>query len=388
VRNLALVAAHGGTTAPSINGTLEPDDPRFVPALKAFGAYQERNAAWYRGLRSIARIAVVRSEPSLNWGSDQGRLAGSPDRPAHVAEFRGLYEILAALRYPADIVVADGLEPASLARYGMLVVPDVSCLSSADAAVLDAYVRAGGQLQVTGEFAARNETGEARREPASAALPLLPGPAADVPGAYFELVAAELRRALGGIPHIAAAGEFWSPPAASAASRQDLRLIGPFANNAPEFTVVEGPGTAPGLIGCTYGKGRAQWLPWRPGALYHRYGIPEYAALIGRLVAEAVGPAPVRTAAGPEVDVTLYAHPEGMVLHVLNGASVQGRPLTDPPPLAGFEISVASPAAAAISLTSGRTLATSRQGEYLRFALDRLEVFEAIALIDASPAAE
>ena len=40
------------------------------------------------------RIAVLRSQDSLDWGPDRGRPAGDVLTPGHVAEFRGLYKEL------------------------------------------------------------------------------------------------------------------------------------------------------------------------------------------------------------------------------------------------------------------------------------------------------
>lgn len=380
LHNLAMAAAHGASTAPAINGTLNQDDPRFIPALKAFGAYMERNKHWYDDLGSLARVAIMRSEASLNWGPDAGRLAGNPSNPGHVAEFRGFYEAVSALRYSCDVVLTGGLTQEALARYDLVILPAISCLSPADAAAIDAYVAEGGHILASSDLAAFDEVGQAHQISILNALPGLPGPVSSAVGAYFEIIEDGLRNGLSGVPHIGASGDFWIPELSNDAGAKDLRLIGPFANNAPEFTVVKGPGTHPGLIGKVLGKGMAHWLPWRVGALYNRYGIPEYQALIGHLVTRAIGPAPILTTASAAVDFTLYAHPGGMVLHIFNGASVQGRPLIDTTPLAGFDVAVRTDASQAISLDTGQPIPSRRDGANLVIQIDRLDTFVAIAL--------
>src|SRR5690606_14132696 len=88
VDNLMQAAAHGGSTAPAVNGLLAQDDTRFVPALDLVGEHLSRHAKLYAGLRINARIAVLRCEASRMWGEDAGRSAGAPDGNGHVAEFR------------------------------------------------------------------------------------------------------------------------------------------------------------------------------------------------------------------------------------------------------------------------------------------------------------
>lgn len=382
VRNLMQVAAHGGNTAPSLNGTLKQDDPRAVPALVELGAYQEANAGWYRELKSVARIALIRSQDSMDWGPDAGRPAGDPRSPGHVAEFRGIYELLVQLRYPCDVIPAGGLNIAQLERYAAVILPAVSCMSTADAAAIDAFVAAGGSLIATADVAACNQDGQLRNEPALACLPYTPGAPRPIFGGYFELVDPALQSAFGGIPHIGADGDLWTPVGAEAgaAAHADLRLIGPFRNNAPEFTVVRGPGVEPGLLRVRYGQGGAAWLPWRPGALHHFSAIPEYVTLFGHLLRAIAGEPPIRSDAPAAVEFILYAHPKGEVLHLLNGAATQGKPMVATIPLAGFTAKVRSKASRALLLNTGTSLPLEREGDDVVLRIDRLDTFAAIAL--------
>lgn len=381
IHNLVQVAAHGANTAPAVNGLLQQDDPRFVPALEQFGGYQAKQAKWYEGLRSIARIAIVKSEASRLWGPDAGRPAGAPDGCGHVAEFRGFFEIAADLRYPCDIVVAGDLSVADLQRYDAILLPAVHCLSDADARAIDTYVRNSGKLIASADLARCDENGRERGSPPLSCVPRLPGETRIVNGAYFALSGQALRSAFDGIPHVAAAGEFWVPFPERGNAADDLRLIGPFSNNAPEFTLVEGPGTEPGLIEEQYGQGRVVWLPWRIGSLYHRFSMPEYRQLLGVLLETMIGSPPLRTPASSAVDLILYGHPDGMVLHVLNGAATRTKGLMETTPLAGFEIVVETDADSATDLQTGKTLQVSKTERHLTVRLDRLDSFAAIALL-------
>ncbi|MGV6873580.1 hypothetical protein ACUSIJ_12920 [Pseudochelatococcus sp. B33] len=380
IHNLIQAAAHGASTAPAVNGLLDQEDARFVPALQALGAYYRKNAHWYDGLRSLARIAIVRSEDSRMWGEDGGRMAGAPNGDGHVAEFRGLCEMLSDLRYPYDIVVAPGVNAAELARYDLVILPAVSCLSDADAAAFDAYVERGGTIAATADLAAMDDIGARRETPPLRCLPGMPGAARTAVGAYFALKRPALQKAVQDVPHIPAAGEFWAPFDAGDA-HDDLRIIGPFVNNAPEFTTIEGDGKAPGLIERRFGTGLALWLPWRAGALYHRYSMPEYRLLLGALIEDRIGAAPVRTTASNAVEAIIYAHRDGTVLHLINGAAVRTKGLTELTPLAGFEVCVETDADIAFSLQDGKELPIERTGGTVAFRLERLDHFAAIALV-------
>jgi hypothetical protein len=380
LRNMVQAAAHGGGTCPAINGTLAQDDARAIPAMAGFGRYRAAAEPWYRDLRPLARIALLRSADSVAWGPDAGRAAGDPARPGHLAELRGIYEALTERRFPCAILPAEGLTAAELAPFALVVLPAVSCLAAVDAAVLDDFVAAGGQVLATADTGACDADGRPRTAPALRCLPALPGIPQGASGGYFALAAPALRAAFGEAPHLGAAGDVWHPALADAAA--DLRLIGPFANNAPEFTTVRGPGTTPGWLTRAHGAGRAGWLPWRIGALFHRHGILDYRTLLGELVQAAIGPPPVVTDAPAAVEVILYAHPRGRLLHLINGAAPSGRGMSEWAPLAGFTLRLAGPVARALRIDGDEALALQREGGDILLRLDRLDGFAAIALLD------
>lgn len=378
VANLAQVAAQGASTAPAVNGFLDQAEARFVPALERFGAYQQRAAHWYRGLTNPARIAVIRSEESRLWGPDAGSQAGAEG--GHVHELRGIAEALGDLRYPFAMLVAGALTDRSLRAFDLIVLPGAHCLSDEDAQLLDVYVSQGGTLLVTADSASCDAAGERRGTAASRVLPV-PATAEAMTGGYFALSDAGLRAALGGGPYMPAMGAFWPQDGVEG----DLRKVGPFINNAPEFTVVEGDGTCPALIRQTHGKGFAIWLGFRPGAIYHQFALPAIRQLLGHLIASRMGHAPVRGSMPLAVEVCLATHPEGQVLHLINRAAQPGKPQTDLSPLAGFEAEVRGSANRVLCLSSGEDVAFYRQDGWVGFRVNRLDDFAAFALIGDRP---
>jgi hypothetical protein len=382
--NMLQAAAHGASTAPATNGLLSAGDARFRPMLERIGSFLEQHADWYRDLRPEASVAVIRSEQSRLWGEDAGRMAGAPSGNGHVAEFRGVFEMLADLGHTPELRLTGALEQSDLARFDAIIAPAVQCLSEADAAVLDGYVAAGGTLIVTSDTGRANAAGMPRGAAAFASLPALPGAAREIDGAYFHRTdpdgstgAAE--NILQGARTIAATGLFWTP-FEDRQPEDDLHLIGPFSNNAPEFTVLPDHGEAPGLIRRAHGAGQAVWLPWQIGALYHRYAMPEYRAILAGMLDRAGARARVDCPAGPAMEAILGRHPDGHLLTLLNRASAAGRPLVEPPALAGMTIPVRTDARIATCLETGRILPSRRQGDWLQIDIDRLMLFRVIAL--------
>ena len=381
VRNVIQAAAHGSSTCPAVNGYLDQDDPRAIPAILRVGRYLAANEHWYKDLTSLAKIALVKSPDSVAWGPDQGSLAGHAARPGHVAEFRGLFSAVSDLGFPCDVLVAGGLAGSRLARYRVVVLPAVNCLSDSDAEALDAYVRAGGTVVATADLGAGDQDGRARTAPVLSAFPWLPGPPSPAFGAYLVLDRDGLRKTMTDVPHVGVDGEFWRPAGqGDGIGRRDLRLLGPFANNAPEFTVLEGPGEAPGLIEVRYGAGTATWLPWRLGAMYQAYGLRDHAGILQAILEAAAGAAPVSGDLPPGVTAILKQHPEGEILHLLNDTAPQGRPQLDPPTLSGFSVSIRTGATHVRRLDASHDVPCRRDGDRLRFEVPSLAVFAAYAL--------
>ena len=80
-----------------------------------------------------------------------------------LAEFRGMVELLVNNHIPFDTLVAPSA--AELARYDVVMLPDVEAIPNGEAALLDAYALAGGRLIVTGPNpTALDEHGTGRTE--------------------------------------------------------------------------------------------------------------------------------------------------------------------------------------------------------------------------------
>ncbi len=383
LRNMAEARAFGASAMIAISGRLGGDDARSIPAIEAFARHCRALERWQGSVRSLARVAVLRSQDSIDWGPDAGRNAGRREGWGHVAEMRGVYMALSRLRYPADILPADELDPGVLGRYAAVVAPALSCLSDSVAAALDEYVAAGGTLIATGDFGAADEDGAPRAKPPCAAVPALPGSSRALAGAYFLAEDASLRDRLGGAPHLGAEGALWllaTNPADGWTA--GLRTIGPFANNAPEFAVVDGPGTDPGRLARKHGKGRVVWFPWLPGGAYFAYGVGDHAAVLADALAPVLGAPPIVDSAPGAVSFAAMGVPGGTLLHIFNDASAQGVPLNEAVPIGAFEVAVACDATRAIDVAGKREISLAHEGAYRKFVIDLPGACRTIALLD------
>jgi hypothetical protein len=281
------------------------------------------------------------------------------------------------------VLPAGGLSLEELQRFELVILPAVTCLSAEDATVLDSFVAQGGALIATADTGTNTEAGAPWPAPVLTSTRAITGPAKPAIGAYFELVDPVLRARLAGIPHIGADGPFWTVEGSD--TEDDLRLIGPFANNAPEFTVVRGPGAAPGLATNRHGAGRTVTLPWRPGALYHRTAFADYRAVMAHILTRLIGAPPISTDAPLAVEFVLTNHPRGQLLHMLNAATISGKTMASVIPLAGFTVRLRSQAKAAWRLDTNTALPLEIHGPEICFHLDRLDAFAAVILLDARP---
>jgi hypothetical protein len=110
----------------------------------------------YEGFRPIAKTALV--QPISSFFDNDTRFDESE------SEYRGLYQALQELHKPFDVLsqsfITNASEVGSLARYQVIILPDLGALSTDDVATLDTWVAGGGTLVTTGAigFNATNTT--------------------------------------------------------------------------------------------------------------------------------------------------------------------------------------------------------------------------------------
>jgi hypothetical protein len=179
-------------------------------------------------------------------------------------------------------------------KYAAIVLPDFQAVSDALAARLDDFVAAGGVLIATGRSGFRDEDWEPRPQPVLQSLGIR-----QVKEICTETRSCYLKfKDKRDFPRMAQSdllyldGPYTNAEYA-ANTEQFMNLIPPHMFGPPERCYYTEVSDAPGYVAHAHGKGKAIYLPWLPGALFHRQGYPNTSDFIGDLVEHVVGIVPV-----------------------------------------------------------------------------------------------
>jgi hypothetical protein len=382
VVHMSQAIAHGAGVCPGLNGvSTRQDDARPLTAVAA----KQRQLAEIRqfliGTTSAARIALVYSPESFWFGPDGGQPVGAAY--GHLAEFRGLYAALVDSRFPLDVQMSGRLEASILTQYQVIILPAVHCLLEPDIDILTEWVREGGRLVMTADSGVMDAQGRPRESPPIPLMESLPNPVQQATGAYLAVSDDTLRAALDGTRLISLAQDFW--PLETDRGQTDLSLIGPFRNNAPEFTFwEEGQTGPPGLVRRPMGQGEIIQLPWRIGALYYHLAIPDYLKLVAWLMERAVGPPPVISTAPISVEIVYREQwterGKRWLIHLVNNTAAAERPLLSHVPLGQIIVKVGCAANRGYLAIANREVSVTRDGEWSVIRLSQLHQHELIVL--------
>jgi hypothetical protein len=373
--DIMQVAAHGAQPGVAFAGALDQEDRRALPAVAEVFSYLRDHAASYDDLRSPARIALLYSQATLD--------LASPNEAAQraLAEFRGFCEMLVEAHLPCDVLHEGSLDEAALARYDLLLLPNVADLSDAQAARLDRWVEDGGHLLASACTSLYDDQGQRRATFALVSLGRTLVAERDGTGATLRVHSRTLLPSLAATDVIPLGGTFLVTTAAWEESPPDYDLA--FIPPASAAGGREEATNAPGLIITPFGRGETAYLPWPVGRLYHELGAPEYRLILRDLVARWIRPL-LSTDAPGSVEVTLH-HPHGerrhALVHLLNATGWQSKPLTEVIPLRDLSVWVRGDYAAARELRSGAALPLTREGEGVRFTVPVTGTFAAVELV-------
>ena len=108
----------------------------------------------------------TRADEAQAWWTDDPD--DSVRNSRYLAEYRGVVKVLSRAHVPFDVLPARLLTGAQAAAYDVLVAPNLAALSDAEAAVVEAFAKAGGTVVFTGAWGlgVMDEDGLARATPA------------------------------------------------------------------------------------------------------------------------------------------------------------------------------------------------------------------------------
>jgi hypothetical protein len=360
-------------------GRFDQDNAEPLEPVHEFFKWHAANGHHYPGMRSQASVALYHSRASQMFA------AATATRAEQATCFRGAYRVLLESRIAFDFVSdtrmrdADAVE--QLARYDVIVLPNVACLSAAEAAALDAFVDRGGTLIATGETGLYDERGE-RRD--GFALESFPARKVSLSTGklktYVRVAEHELCFPKTRLLHLD--GWYFHAEPKEGADRL-LSLLPPQRFGPPELCFPEaGDGDNPGILLRRHGRGQVIYAPWLPEWIYYRDGLPEHRNLIAQLVLGSTVP-PVKVEGIGPVEVTIHrqdAGRGGYLIHLVNYSGQRNNVFAEPVPLRGFKIGVKGSCGPARSLIDGQTLAVSAADVegYAWLDVPEIGVFQAI----------
>jgi len=365
---LAQALANGGALDYYLIGRLDnhADRSGFAP-VKAMFHYHAAHEASYGKLTSLATV---------------GLLNGAQ---ANQGEFRGWFRFLTENHFLFDTLMEEVALALPWDKYQAIILPDFQPLSDALAARLDQFVTDGGVLVATGRSGFRHETYEPRPQPVLHSLGIthVQTVRTDMRSSYFKLDDKN------NFPRFADtdliySGDLYIYATYVDAAQPHLQLIPPHAFGPPERCYYTQVTDWPGFVEHAYGQGKAIYLPWLPGALFHRQGYPNTTDFVADLLEHVAGLTPVSGKLAPMVEVTHFASRTGdfALLHLVNGSGHFGNSFFAPVPMTELEVVISHDRepVAVKSLVYGHPYSYNWQAGQLTIRIPKIELFDAVRI--------
>lgn len=363
---LAQGLANGGAIDYYLIGRLDNHEDRsgYAPVKQMF-AYHAANEESYRGLVSKANIALI-----------NGPLANQD-------EFRGWFRFLTEGHFPFDTLMESAALDLPWDRYDAVILPDFQPVGDALASKIDDFVAAGGTLIASGRSGFRDENFEPRSLPALACLGMteLRLVRQEMTSSYFKFESKDGFPRFDNVDLLYLDGPYVYAGYEAGVERR-LHLIPPHNFGPPERCYYELETDEPGLLVNDFGEGKAIYLPWLPGALFHRQGYPNTSEFIADLLEQIGGLAPVGGNLSPMVEVTRFVQKDGgfELIHLVNGSGHFGVSFFEPVTMTNVEVVVdcAQKPDKVWSLVNQRQVESTWQDGRLTIRVPSLGLFDAI----------
>jgi hypothetical protein len=370
------------------------EDRRGFQAFEDFFTFHWKNDRHFRGLRSLADVALVYSQPTLDFyrlPSDGGPL-GAP--PTVTESLRGAYQALLEARVPFDMLLAEDLEQSVPDRYRVLVLANTAMLSDKSIKGLEEFVQRGGGLLSTFETSRYDETGKRRPDFGLASLLGVRATADRVLGplghSYMRLQDSEELGDTFKDTAILPNTRYLVPVRAEAMARTPLWLVPPYPVYPPETSWTQiHKEDVPLAYFRAAGKGHVVYFPGDLAATYGATHLPDHGRLLQGAARWAGAGEPRASVEGAGlVDFTLYEqadgkHLVGFLVNLTNPAAWQP-PLTEIIPVGPQVVTIRlRPGArcrAAQLLVAGQAPKFQQAGDVLTVTVPNLRDFEVVVL--------
>ena len=317
-------------------------------------------------LKTNANILVLRS---ALWGKNE--------------EERGIIQALSESHIAFDEVELSRLEKHDLDNYTGLILADKKQLSGEQAEWIDSFCEKGGIVFATGESGMYTEKGE---KPEKLVLNCIGVEAAKsctgLESTY--LLADKNKNELPGFENcgIFAVGDSFVEVKTKPESRTMFKFIPPHRFGPPEMCAWDEVSDWPGIVVNNFGKGKAVYMPWRPGALYYKESYWNTGALLKAVFETLCGFEPMVKGLVPQVEVNAAKGEDKKVVFLLNHSGHIGSAFFEVVPIGDLKLQLRESKAvkSAKGLYSGETFTFSQSGDEVCVTLPKLGEFEAVVL--------
>ncbi len=372
----AQTLSRGGNPSTYIMGTPGQIPYPCLPVAGEITRFLKRWAHVYDGMIPCARTGLVRPKQLTR---------SAVDHEQATAEFRGLYSALQQGHVPFDVVPHERLAEmdsnGSLARYRLLVLPDLGELSDDAARTLDKFVARGGRVLATGSTGIGHDDSvqlaclaAERRLAATTNADLL----------WSTYVAPE---ASGGDPHtyagpIAPVYGAYHYCAWRTGAQHRLRMLARAPFGPPEKAYGHEQVDHPGYVMWRHGQGRSTTIPWTIGRGYRDLGLTVERDLILSIVGDLLGDdEPVSADLPEQVEVTVHKNGARTIVHLVNMSGAHPTGFGKPLPVRSGTLRVRGPnASTARALVSDTVCAVTADTGGISVALPELGLFEVIVI--------
>jgi hypothetical protein len=350
------------------------------PCLPVAGEITRFHKQWrdvYTDMRPTARTGLVLPKQLARSAADHEQAT---------AEYRGFYEALQQTHVPFDVVPQDGIAEMAtsggLARYSLLILPDLGELAADTVAALDSFVAGGGRLLSTGSSGL---AGDGSIQLASLAadreLALTQGQALWSTCVAPDQSGVSVAHQYQG-PVLPVYGAYRYCSWKADAERRQVMLArssyGPpekaYGNEAVEH---------PGYAVQTHGQGRTAMVPWTIGRSYRDLGLTVARDVIHTIVQELLAGDEIVAADLPEsVEVIVNKTGQRLVVHLVNMSGARRSNFGPPVPVRDGQLRVrgAGPSATARALVHDSPCQTTQDDGWLTIMLPEIDLFDVIVV--------
>ena len=365
---LIQALANGGDLDYYLIGRLDNHEDRSGYAgIKEIFHYHAAHGEDYTKRTSQAQVALIRSA--------QG----------NVGEFRGWFRVLVEHHFLFDTPMEEAVLDLPWDNYRAIILPDLQGISDELAARLDSFVAAGGCVIATGRSGFRDEHFDPRAKPALACLGIdqVLVERDDMSSSYLKYENKDQFPRMAESDLLYLDGPYVYADYADGTELR-LKLVPPHWFGPPERCYYTQVTDHPGFVVHAHGAGKAIYLPWLPGALFHRHGYPNTSEFLADLLEHVAAIAPVGGNLSPMVEVTHFSANAGGfdLVHLVNTSGHFGVSFFAPVPMADLAVTVAYPSqpGSVRSLVTGQAHDFTWSDGQLTIQVPRLDDFEALRI--------